>query len=79
MSAGAPATGAASAAQAPAAAVDPSTWGVADGEAATRRHIADGLKAGMIDPVTGRKILHYHDPMVPGKSSRRRASRPSWT
>lgn len=62
----APATGAASAAQAPAA-VDPSTWGVPEGEAATRRHIADGLKAGMIDPVTGRKILHYHDPMVPGK------------
>jgi Cu(I)/Ag(I) efflux system membrane fusion protein len=66
-SAGAPAAGAASAAQAPTAAVDPATWGVAEGEAATRRHIADGLKAGMIDPVTGRKILHYHDPMVPGK------------
>ena len=31
MSAGAPATGAASAAQAPAAAVDPSTWGVPEG------------------------------------------------
>ena len=46
----APATGAASAAQAPAA-VDPSTWGVAEGEAATRRHIADGLKAGMIATV----------------------------
>lgn len=66
-SAGASAAGAALAAQAPAAPVDPSTWGVAEGEAATRRHIDEGLKAGMIDPVTGRKILHYHDPMVPGK------------
>lgn len=50
-----------------AAPVDPSTWGVPEGEAATRRHIADGLKAGRVDPVTGRKILYYHDPMVPGK------------
>jgi Cu(I)/Ag(I) efflux system membrane fusion protein len=28
----------------------------------------DGLKAGDIDPVTGSKILNYHDPMVPGKN-----------
>ena len=47
--------------------VDPSTWGVPQGEAATRRHIKDGLKAGEVDPVTGRKVLYYHDPMVPGK------------
>jgi len=54
--------------QAPAAApVDPSSWGIAEGEAATRRHIDAGLKAGMDDPLTGRKILYYHDPMVPGK------------
>ena len=33
---------------------------------ATRRHIASGLKAGDTDPTTGKKILHYHDPMVPG-------------
>lgn len=46
---------------------DPSTWGIPEGEAATRRHIDSGLKAGEVDPVTGRKILYYHDPMVPGK------------
>ena len=39
---------------------------VAEGEAATRRHIADKLKAGDVDPATGRRILYYHDPMVPG-------------
>lgn len=47
--------------------VDPSTWGIPEGEAATRRHIETGLKAGDVDPVTGRKILYFHDPMVPGK------------
>ncbi|HQR10930.1 MAG TPA: efflux RND transporter periplasmic adaptor subunit [Casimicrobiaceae bacterium] len=41
---------------------------IADGEAATRRHIKQGLKAGDIDPVNGRKILYYHDPMTPGKN-----------
>lgn len=46
--------------------VDPSNWSIAEGEAATRRHIEAGLNAGEIDPVTGRKILYYHDPMVPG-------------
>ena len=46
---------------------DPSDWGIAQGEAATRRHIEQGLKAGDIDPVTGREILYYHDPMVPGR------------
>jgi Cu(I)/Ag(I) efflux system membrane fusion protein len=49
------------------ATVDPTSWGIPEGEAATRRHIDSGLKAGAVDPVTGRKILHYHDPMVPGK------------
>ena len=39
---------------------------VAQGEEATRRHIAAGLKAGDIDPATGGKILFYQDPMVPG-------------
>jgi len=48
--------------------VDPSTWGIPEGEAATRRHMAEGLQAGQVDPVTGRKILYYHDPMVPGKN-----------
>jgi Cu(I)/Ag(I) efflux system membrane fusion protein len=46
--------------------VDPSSWGISEGEVASRRHIEAGLKAGDIDPVTERKILYYHDPMVPG-------------
>jgi Cu(I)/Ag(I) efflux system membrane fusion protein len=37
----------------------------AQGEEATRRHLQQGLKAGDIDPMTGRRILYYHDPMVP--------------
>ena len=37
----------------------------AEGEDATRRHMQAGLKAGDTDPVTGKKILYYHDPMVP--------------
>jgi Cu(I)/Ag(I) efflux system membrane fusion protein len=37
----------------------------AEGQEATRRHLQQGLKAGDIDPVTGKKILYYHDPMVP--------------
>ena len=44
----------------------PLPQGVAEGEEATRRHMKTGLKAGETDPVTGRKILYYHDPMVPG-------------
>ena len=43
------------------------TSSIAAGEAATRRHITAGLKAGEIDPATGKPILYYHDPMVPGK------------
>jgi len=39
---------------------------VAQGEDATRRHIAAGLQAGDTDPATGGKILYYQDPMVPG-------------
>jgi membrane fusion protein, copper/silver efflux system len=39
---------------------------IAEGEEATRRHVKSGLKAGDMDPVTGQKILYYHDPMVPG-------------
>jgi Cu(I)/Ag(I) efflux system membrane fusion protein len=54
-------------AAAAAAPVDPSQWSIPQGEAATRRHIRDGLKAGDIDPATGRRIQNYHDPMVPGK------------
>ena len=51
-----------------AAPADPSQWSIPQGEDATRRHIRDGLKAGDVDPVTGRAILNYHDPMVPGKN-----------
>lgn len=50
-----------------AARVDPSLWGIPEGEAATRRHVERGLAAGQVDPATGREILYYHDPMVPGK------------
>lgn len=60
-------TSAAAATPAATATADPASWGIPEGEAATRRHIESGLKAGAVDPVTGRKILHYHDPMVPGK------------
>jgi membrane fusion protein, copper/silver efflux system len=51
-----------------AAPADPSQWSIPQGEAATRRHIRDGLRAGDIDPVTGLRIQHYHDPMVPGQN-----------
>jgi Cu(I)/Ag(I) efflux system membrane fusion protein len=39
--------------------------GIPEGEDATRRHIASNLKAGDVDPVVGRKILYYRDPMAP--------------
>ena len=52
---------------APAMAVEEPGSSIAAGEAATRRHIEQGLKAGQIDPATGQPILYYHDPMVPGK------------
>ncbi len=44
-----------------------SNWSFQQGADATRRHLRDGLRAGDMDPVTGRRILYYHDPMVPGK------------
>lgn len=47
---------------------DPSLWTIPQGEEATRRHIRESLKAGDVDPATGRQILNYHDPMVPGKN-----------
>jgi membrane fusion protein, copper/silver efflux system len=43
------------------------TSSIAAGEAATRRHIVQGIKAGQIDPANGQAVLYYHDPMVPGK------------
>lgn len=39
--------------------------GIPEGEEATRRHIASGIKGGDVDPVVGRKVLYYRDPMVP--------------
>ena len=61
--------GAAANASIPAAATssaDPQS-SIAAGEAATRRHIKDRLKAGDIDPANGEKIIYYQDPMMPGK------------
>ena len=49
---------------------------IAEGEEATRRHIQKGLKAGDVDPVTGRKVLYYHDPMVPGNKFDKPAKSP---
>ncbi|UUZ68975.1 efflux RND transporter periplasmic adaptor subunit [Polaromonas sp. P2-4] len=49
---------------------------VAEGEEATRRHISAGLKAGDTDPITGSKILYYHDPMVPGNKFDKPAKSP---
>ncbi len=50
--------------------------GIAEGEDATRRHIKAGLKAGEVDPTTGKKILYYHDPMVPGNKFDKPAKSP---
>ena len=49
---------------------------VTEGEDATRRHIEKGIKAGDIDPATGRKVLYYHDPMVPGNKFDKPAKSP---
>src|SRR5688572_25638463 len=55
---------------------DPAPQSIAQGEEATRRHIAAGIKAGDIDPATGKKILYYHDPMVPGNKFDKPAKSP---
>jgi Cu(I)/Ag(I) efflux system membrane fusion protein len=49
---------------------------IAQGEEATRRHIASGIKAGDVDPMTGKKVLYYHDPMVPGNKFDKPAKSP---
>jgi len=49
---------------------------IAEGEAATRRHIQSGIKAGDMDPGTGSKVLYYHDPMVPGNKFDKPAKSP---
>ena len=59
------ATAAAPASTAPAP--EPEPQGIPQGEAATRRHMAAGIKAGDIDPRTGSRVLYYHDPMMPAQ------------
>ena len=49
---------------------------IAQGEEATRRHIAAGIKAGDVDPQTGKKVLYYRDPMVPGNKFDKPAKSP---
>lgn len=49
---------------------------IAQGEEATRRHITAGIKAGDVDPSTGKKVLYYHDPMVPGNKFDKPAKSP---
>lgn len=73
MGMAAPQSSAGAASAAPAQALP---QGIAEGEDATRRHIATGLKAGEVDPVTGKKILYYHDPMVPGNKFEKPAKSP---
>ena len=65
-----------SAARAPAAGTAAVPQSIAEGEEATRRHIAAGIKAGEADPANGRKILYYHDPMVPGNKFDKPAKSP---
>jgi Cu(I)/Ag(I) efflux system membrane fusion protein len=50
--------------------------GIAEGEDATRRHMAAGIQAGQTDPANGRRILYYHDPMVPGNKFDKPAKSP---
>ncbi len=44
---------------------DPTLCTTAQLEDATRRHVDESIAAGDIDPVTGRAVLHYYDPMRP--------------
>lgn len=60
----------------PPASQDSGPQSVAQGEDATRRHIAAGIKAGDVDPATGKKVLYYHDPMVPGNKFDKPAKSP---
>ena len=49
---------------------------LAQGEEATRRHIASNIKAGDLDPATGKRVLYYHDPMVPANKFDKPAKSP---
>ena len=55
---------------------DAAPQSIAQGEQATRRHIAAGIKAGDMDPANGKKVLYYHDPMVPGNKFDKPAKSP---
>ena len=59
-----------------AAAAEAVPQSIAQGEDATRRHITSGIKAGDVDPVTGRRVLYYRDPMVPGNKFDKPAKSP---
>lgn len=73
----APATATSAAGDAPpAVATEAVPQSVAQGEEATRRHITAGIKAGDVDPMTGKKVLYYHDPMVPGNKFDKPAKSP---
>jgi Cu(I)/Ag(I) efflux system membrane fusion protein len=78
--ASAPPTGAAApnspASDAAVAATEAVPQSIAQGEDATRRHITAGIKAGDVDPMTGKKVLYYHDPMVPGNKFDKPAKSP---
>lgn len=71
MAAAAPATAVASAPPAQSAPMS-----IAQGEAATRRHITSNIQAGDTDPATGKRVLYYHDPMVPGNKFDKPAKSP---
>jgi Cu(I)/Ag(I) efflux system membrane fusion protein len=77
---GAPSTTASGApaaeAMAASAATEAVPQSIAQGEDATRRHITSGIKAGDVDPMTGKKVLYYHDPMVPGNKFDKPAKSP---
>ena len=60
----------------PAPATEAVPQSIAQGEDATRRHITAGIKAGDVDPKTGKRVLYYHDPMVPGNKFDKPAKSP---
>ena len=70
------ATGTGAMAPATAAPTETLPQSIPQGEEATRRHIKAGIKAGEVDPATGKKILYYHDPMVPGNKFDKPAKSP---
>ncbi|NOZ99727.1 MAG: efflux RND transporter periplasmic adaptor subunit, partial [Betaproteobacteria bacterium] len=43
------------------------TQGARSAQSSAPASAASGLKAGDVDPKTGKKVLYWHDPMVPGQ------------